>query len=111
MALSPVDDYVACMVGGPADQPAMPAFDELHDLSPAELRAVALKVLGDDWHDDVLRLPELWGTDSLFPWRISTAAPLPVRESGPVTLTDRRRGPCGEPGPGDGRRHRRPRRR
>ncbi|MFJ8751962.1 FAD-dependent oxidoreductase [Streptomyces sp. NPDC102441] len=64
----------------------MPTFEELRDLAPAALRDVALGVLGDDWHDDVHRLLGLWDTDSLFPLRISTAAPVPVWESGPVTL-------------------------
>ena len=86
VTLSPVGDYVACMVGAPADHPAMPPFEELRGLAPAGLRDVALEVLGGDWHEDVHRLLGLWDTDSLFPLRISTAGPVPTWESGPVTL-------------------------
>jgi 2-polyprenyl-6-methoxyphenol hydroxylase-like FAD-dependent oxidoreductase len=86
VSLSPVGDYVACMVGAPADHPKMPAFEQLRGLAPAGLRDVALDVLGGDWHEDVHRLLGLWDTGSLLPLRISTAAPVPVWESGPVTL-------------------------
>lgn len=86
VALSPFGDYVACMVGAPADHPAMPPFEELRDLAPSGLRDVALEVLGGDWHEDIHRLLSLWDADSLFPLRISTANPVPVWESGPVTL-------------------------
>ncbi|NDZ80866.1 FAD-dependent monooxygenase [Streptomyces sp. SID10853] len=86
VALSPVGDYVACMVGAPADHPAMPSFDELRGLAPAGLRDAALGILGDDWHEDIHRLLSLWDTDSLFPLRISTAAPVPAWKPGPVTL-------------------------
>ena len=86
VALAPVGDYVACMVGAPADHPAMPAFEELRALTPAALRDLALLMLGADWHPDVHRLLELWHTDSLIPLRISTAAPVPAWESGSVTL-------------------------
>ncbi|WP_344444862.1 NAD(P)/FAD-dependent oxidoreductase [Kitasatospora nipponensis] len=85
-ALSPVGDYLACMVGAPADHPAMPAFEELRELTPAALRDLALRVLGEDWHEDVHRLLARWDTHSLFPLRISTATPVPAWESGPVTL-------------------------
>ncbi|QMU77302.1 FAD-dependent monooxygenase [Streptacidiphilus sp. PB12-B1b] len=84
--LSPAGDYLACMVGAPADHPRMPAFEELCALAPAALRDLALHVMGEDWHDDVHRLLGLWHTDSLFPLRISTAAPVAAWESGPVTL-------------------------
>ncbi|MFF1459420.1 FAD-dependent oxidoreductase [Streptomyces sp. NPDC058330] len=84
--LPPVDDYVACMVGAPADHPAMPSFERLRTLTPAGLRDVAVAVMGADWHEDVHQLLGLWRTDSLFPLRISTAASVPVWESGPVTL-------------------------
>ena len=86
VALPPVGDYLACMVGAPADHPALPAFEELRALTPVALRELALRVVGADWHQDVHRLLELWDTGSLFPLRISTAAPVPVWESGPVTL-------------------------
>ncbi|MEB8339572.1 FAD-dependent oxidoreductase [Streptomyces endophyticus] len=86
VALSPVGDYVACMVGAPADHPSMPSFEQLRGLTHAGLRDVALRVLGADWHEDVHRLLGLWDTDSLFPLRISTAAPVPAWDSGPVTL-------------------------
>ncbi|MEK8146446.1 FAD-dependent monooxygenase [Streptomyces sp. M10(2022)] len=64
----------------------MPSFEELRGLAPAGLRDVALEVLGGNWHEDVHRLLGLWDTGSLFPLRISTAVPVPVWESGPVTL-------------------------
>ncbi|MFF7635086.1 FAD-dependent oxidoreductase [Kitasatospora sp. NPDC008050] len=84
--LSPVGDYLACMVGAPVDHPAMPAFDELRALTPAALRDLALRVMGEGWHEDVHRLLAHWDTDSLFPLRISTAVPGPAWEPGPVTL-------------------------
>jgi 2-polyprenyl-6-methoxyphenol hydroxylase-like FAD-dependent oxidoreductase len=86
VALAPADDYIACMIGAPADHPAMPAFEELRTLDPAALRDLALRVLGTDWHQDIHRLLKFWRTDSLFPLRISTAASVPAWESGPVTL-------------------------
>ncbi|MGV9269110.1 FAD-dependent oxidoreductase [Kitasatospora sp. NPDC003701] len=86
VALAPVGDYVACMVGAPADHPAMPAFEDLRRLAPPALRALALELMGGDWHEDVHRLLARWDTGSLFPLRISTAAPVPAWETGPVTL-------------------------
>ncbi|MFF1903031.1 FAD-dependent oxidoreductase [Kitasatospora sp. NPDC058218] len=86
VALPPVGDYVACMVGAPVDHPAMPAFEDLRRLTPPALRRLATDLMGGDWHEDVHRLLGLWDTDSLFPLRISTAAPVPAWEPGPVTL-------------------------
>ncbi|MGW4652190.1 FAD-dependent oxidoreductase [Kitasatospora sp. NPDC004289] len=79
-------DYLACMVGAPADHPALPPFAELRRLGGGALRELALTVLGEDWHPDVHRLLGHWETDSLFPLRISTAAPVEPWEAGPVTL-------------------------
>lgn len=84
--LSPVGDYVACLVGAPADHPAMPPFAELRTLAPAALRDLALRWTGEGWHEDVHGLLAHWDTDSLFPLRISTAAPVPHWQPGPVTL-------------------------
>ncbi|MBC3839670.1 FAD-dependent monooxygenase [Streptacidiphilus sp. 4-A2] len=86
VVLSPVEDYLACMVGAPADHPALPPYPELRRLDQRALHALARTVLGDDWHPDVHRLLELWQTESLFPLRISTAAPVQPWQSGPVTL-------------------------
>ena len=79
-------DYLACMIGAPADHPALPPFAELRRLDRSALRDLALTVLGDDWHPDVHRLLSRWETDSLFPLRISTAAAVEPWEAGPVTL-------------------------
>ncbi|MFF4815493.1 FAD-dependent oxidoreductase [Kitasatospora sp. NPDC001309] len=84
--LPPAHDYLACMVGAPADHPAMPAPADLRTLPPAALRELALRLLGDGWHEDVHRLLARWDTASLFPLRISTSAPVPPWEPGPVTL-------------------------
>ncbi|MFD7451183.1 FAD-dependent oxidoreductase [Kitasatospora sp. NPDC059827] len=84
--LPPAPDYLACMVGAPADHPAMPAPADLRTLPPAALRELALRLLGDGWHEDVHRLLARWDTASLFPLRISTSAPVPPWEPGPVTL-------------------------
>ncbi|MBB4921064.1 FAD-dependent oxidoreductase [Kitasatospora kifunensis] len=84
--LAPVGDYIACMVGAPVSHPALPTFEELRALTPAALRDLALRLMGEDWHEDVHRLLAHWDTDSLFPLRISTAAPVPPWEPGPVTL-------------------------
>ncbi|WP_329569156.1 FAD-dependent oxidoreductase [Kitasatospora sp. NBC_01266] len=85
--LAPADDYLACLVGAPAGHPAVPDFAELRRLAPAALRELAVGLLDpDDWHPQVHQLLRLWDTDSLFPLRISTAAPVPGWEPGPVTL-------------------------
>ncbi|MFJ9084145.1 FAD-dependent oxidoreductase [Streptomyces sp. NPDC102384] len=86
VALSPVDDYVACMVGAPSDHPAVPPFEVLRALTPAQLRDVTRDVLVGEWHEDVHHLLDLWDTHSLFALRISTAVPVPAWESRPVTL-------------------------
>lgn len=83
--LPPVGDYLACMIGAPADHPAMPAAD-LRALPPAALRELALELLGGGWHEDVHRLLDRWDTASLLPLRISTTGPVPAWEPGPVTL-------------------------
>ncbi|MFJ2810916.1 FAD-dependent oxidoreductase [Kitasatospora sp. NPDC087271] len=84
--LTPVGDYVACLVGAPADHPAMPSFEALRGLDGPALRELAGRLVGDDWHPDVHRLLDRWETGSLFPLRISTASPVPSWEPGPVTL-------------------------
>ncbi|MER8105586.1 NAD(P)/FAD-dependent oxidoreductase [Kitasatospora sp. NPDC094016] len=84
--LTPVGDYIACLVGAPADHPAMPSFEALRGLDGPALRELAGRLVGDDWHPDVRRLLDHWETGSLFPLRISTASPVPPWEPGPVTL-------------------------
>ncbi|WP_331744507.1 NAD(P)/FAD-dependent oxidoreductase [Kitasatospora sp. NBC_01300] len=84
--LTPVGDYIACLVGAPTDHPAMPSFEALRGLDGPALRELAGRLVGDDWHPDVHRLLDRWETDSLFPLRISTAGPVPPWEPGPVTL-------------------------
>ncbi|MFE2727582.1 FAD-dependent oxidoreductase [Kitasatospora sp. NPDC059327] len=86
VALPATGDYLACMVGAPADHPALRPFAELRRLDRGALRDLALTVLGDDWHPDVHRLLSRWETDSLFPLRVSTAAPVEPWEAGRVTL-------------------------
>ncbi|MEU2952263.1 FAD-dependent oxidoreductase [Streptomyces xanthochromogenes] len=84
--LDSVGDYIACLVGAPADHPDMPSFSRLRGLGGPALRELAGRLVGDDWHPDVHRLLERWDPDSLFPLRISTARPVPPWEAGPVTL-------------------------
>jgi 2-polyprenyl-6-methoxyphenol hydroxylase-like FAD-dependent oxidoreductase len=86
IALPQTPGYLACMVGAPAGHPSMPPGDELRLMTPAALRAVAVKVLGSDWHSDVHRLVGAWTTPSLVPLRISTARRLGDMPTGPVTL-------------------------
>ncbi|MEU6996245.1 FAD-dependent monooxygenase [Streptomyces sp. NPDC046465] len=73
--LSPVADYLACMVGAPAGHPRLPPFAEPRRLGPAGLRRVAAGLIGPDWHPGLHRALEHWDTASLFPLRIATAAP------------------------------------
>ncbi|MFJ4668603.1 FAD-dependent oxidoreductase [Kitasatospora purpeofusca] len=84
--LPPVGDYLACMIGAPADHPAMPATADLRALPTAALRELALRLLGGGWHEDVHRLLARWDTASLLPLRISTTGPVAPWEPGPVTL-------------------------
>ncbi|MFJ3219633.1 FAD-dependent oxidoreductase [Kitasatospora sp. NPDC086801] len=84
--LTPVGDYIACLVGAPADHPAMPSYEALRGLDGPALRELAGRLVGDGWHPDVHRLLDHWETDSLFPLRISTASPVQPWEPGPVTL-------------------------
>ncbi|MFE9534840.1 FAD-dependent oxidoreductase [Streptomyces sp. NPDC006691] len=84
--LVPVGDYIACMVGAPADHPDMPPFPELRGLGGPALRELAGRLVGDDWHPDVHRLLARWDLSSLFPLRISTARPVPPWQAGSVTL-------------------------
>ncbi|HEX4252576.1 MAG TPA: NAD(P)/FAD-dependent oxidoreductase [Pseudonocardia sp.] len=86
IALPATPDYLAFLVGAPADHPAMPSFDRLRGLDHQALRGLAGRLLGDGWHPDVHRLLDLWRTESLFPLRVSTAASVPVAPRGPVTL-------------------------
>lgn len=86
IALPVTPDYLAFMVGAPADHPAMPSFARLRGLDGGALRELAGRLLGDDWHPDVHRLLGQWRTESLFPLRISTAGSVPALPPGPVTL-------------------------
>ncbi|MCX4744111.1 FAD-dependent monooxygenase [Kitasatospora sp. NBC_01287] len=86
VALAPVQDYLACLVGAPVGHPGLPDFAELRRLGPAALRELATGLFGPDWHPELHELLRLWDTDSLFPLRISTAVPGPSWEPGPVTL-------------------------
>jgi 2-polyprenyl-6-methoxyphenol hydroxylase-like FAD-dependent oxidoreductase len=86
IALPATHDYLALMVGAPADHPAMPSLARLRALGRPALHELAGRLLGDDWHPDVRRLLDRWRTGSLFPLRISTAGSVPTLPPGPVTL-------------------------
>jgi 2-polyprenyl-6-methoxyphenol hydroxylase-like FAD-dependent oxidoreductase len=83
--LTPVDDYLAVLVGGPAAHPGMPGDAELRTMTGAELREAALGLVAD-WHPDIHQLLQLWPAEHLLPLRISTAAPVEPWTDGPVTL-------------------------
>jgi len=86
MSLSPVDDYVACLVGAPADHRLMRPFDELRQLDRTALRQLAEDIIGPHWHPDIHRVLGSWDTESLFPLRISTALPVEQWDTHGVTL-------------------------
>ena len=86
ITLPATSDYLALLVGAPADHPAMPSLERLRGLDHRALRELAGRLLGDDWHPDVHRLLARWRTESLFPLRISTARSVPTLPPGPVTL-------------------------
>lgn len=81
-----VDDYLAFMIGTPADHPAMPPVATLRQLDPQSLREVAEQLIDENWHPEIHRLLALWETESLLPLRISTAAPVSSWEPSRVTL-------------------------
>jgi 2-polyprenyl-6-methoxyphenol hydroxylase-like FAD-dependent oxidoreductase len=82
--LSPVDDYIAGMVGAPAE--LLPPFEELRRQSQPELRRLAGDLIGADWHPDLRRLLDHWDTEALFPLRISSAAAVEPWTAPGVTL-------------------------
>lgn len=82
--LSPVDDYIAGMVGAPAD--LLPPFEELRRYGRPELRRLAGDLIGADWHPDIHRLLDHWDTESLFPLRISSTAAIEPWTTPGVTL-------------------------
>ncbi|MDI9915309.1 NAD(P)/FAD-dependent oxidoreductase [Rhodococcus sp. IEGM 1379] len=81
-----VDDYLAFMVGAPADHPAMPSVGALRQLDYQSLYGVAEKLVDDNWHPEIRQLLALWEKESLLALRVSTAAPVPVWEPSRVTL-------------------------
>ncbi|QUQ70056.1 FAD-dependent oxidoreductase [Kutzneria sp. CA-103260] len=82
--ISPVDDYIACMVGAPAD--LLPPFEELRKYGRRDLRSLAGDLIGDGWHPDIHRLLDHWDTKSLFPLRISSASAVEPWSTPGVTL-------------------------
>jgi 2-polyprenyl-6-methoxyphenol hydroxylase-like FAD-dependent oxidoreductase len=80
--LTPVDDYVACMVGAPSDR--LPA--ELRGLDGPELHRLATSLIGQEWHRDLRCLLDRWDTESLFPLRIASAAAVENWSTPGVTL-------------------------
>lgn len=84
--LTSVDDYLAFMVGAPADHPAMPTATALRQLDHRALRDVAEQLIDNNWHPQIHQLLALWETESLLPLRISTAAPVRDWEPSRVTL-------------------------
>ncbi len=83
---TPVADYVATMVGARTDHPALPSFTDLRRLDGDALARVARDLLGDGWHPDLYDILDRWDTTTLFPLRISTAAPVQAWPGGAVTL-------------------------
>ncbi|MFJ4655822.1 FAD-dependent monooxygenase [Nocardia sp. NPDC088792] len=86
ISLSPVGDYLACLVGASADHPCMPSFEELRRLDRSGLRRLAGDIIGPDWHPDIHRILGSWDTETLFPLRISTAQPVEQWNTQGVTL-------------------------
>lgn len=86
ISLSPVGDYLACLVGASADHPLMPPFEELRRLDRTALRRLAGDIIGPDWHPDIHRILGGWDTETLFPLRISTAQPVEQWDAQGVTL-------------------------
>lgn len=86
VSLSPVDDYLAFLVGGPSDHPAMPPDQTLKSLPTSGLHDVARQLLAEGWHPDIGRLLDLWDTESLLPLRISTSTRVEPWTDGPITL-------------------------
>lgn len=84
--MTAVDDYLAFMIGTPADHPAMPPVATLRQLDPQSLREVAEQLIDENWHPEIHRLLAFWETESLLPLRISTAAPVSSWEPSRVTL-------------------------
>ncbi|MBF5001071.1 FAD-dependent monooxygenase [Nocardia sp. BSTN01] len=83
---TPVADYLATMVGARIDHPAMPPFPELRRLDSRALAELARRLIGDSWHPDLYRILDHWDTTTLFPLRISTAAPVQPWSGSAVTL-------------------------
>lgn len=83
--LTPAGDYLAVLVGGPAEHPAMPGDTELRTMTGGQLREAALRLIAD-WHPDIHQLLRLWPAEHLLPLRISTAAAVEPWTAGPVTL-------------------------
>ncbi|WP_317824334.1 NAD(P)/FAD-dependent oxidoreductase [Rhodococcus sp. IEGM 1366] len=84
--LTAVDDYLAFMVGAPADHPAMPTAAALRQLDHRDLRDVAEQLIDNKWHPEIHQLLARWETESLLPLRISTAAAVRDWEPSRVTL-------------------------
>jgi 2-polyprenyl-6-methoxyphenol hydroxylase-like FAD-dependent oxidoreductase len=84
--LPAVDDYLAFMVGAPADHPAVPAADHFRHLDHHALRDVAGRLIDGTWDPALRRMLDLWRAETVIPLTISTAAPVSPWAPGRVTL-------------------------